>query len=204
MSPQIKWGVGVALLGTSIAIIASALEKKLVIESGIAVGIIGLLMIVWGAWQERDLDLEVRLREIHRQTNYDERDRFDIFLRVRLELKKPRTLKTRRYKLVLSQYGKPETPQLLDDVPKWEIWHATPGNEELPIIPKKLRAYEPAEGWLHFLTSNQVTKDGLDASVVRLLVETFQGRRYGEHLADSAIWNPRTIKFWKKLERDDE
>jgi hypothetical protein len=100
------------------------------------------------------------------------------------------------YKLELSHLGQIDIPAFLDDVADHKLWILDSNEYDIPIsaLPTELKAGEPVEGWLHYVTTTTRERT-LDESSVRLVVQGRQGSANAEHSPDRDIWNPRRVVF---------
>lgn len=143
-------------------------------------------------------EVEVRLREIYKFTAQEDRRQigFDVFVRARVELKRPRRMKLSTYRLELSRYGQIDGLEMIDDINKQQTWSMNPDEPEENAVPLslELRKGQPSEGWLHFITK-QTTSRHLEESAIRLLAQTNNDSWFAEAPPDPRYWNPRRIAF---------
>jgi hypothetical protein len=157
--------------------------------------------------KEAPASLEARMRELYRkqQGNQHGDSVFDLFLRVRLELKLPEQVQVKNCRFELFLHGVVEAMERVDDLSEWEIttWDSKPGGAGItsfPVTPLavNLQRSEPVEGWLHFVTK-PTTEAMLDKCALRLIVQTSRGSTYAEHEAEPAIWNPQRLSISRRL-----
>ncbi len=121
---------------------------------------------------------------------------WDVFCLVRINLRSPNSVSVVNYKLTLCANGAQLSFDSLDNLGAFEVKLWTPKTFEafsIPKLPTDLKAGEPAEGWLHFIVP-RATPEGLDQSSIRIIVDTGNGKAFGEHRSSSQIWNPDSSK----------
>jgi hypothetical protein len=142
--------------------------------------------------------IQVSLRELHRNPRTDARRQtgFHIFLRARLELEKPAKETIVNYRLELSHFGQIDTPEFLDDIADHKLWllDADQYGVQIASLPRELKAGEPVEGWLHYVTTTTKERT-LDESNVRLIVQGKGGSANDELKPEREMWNPRRLVF---------
>ncbi len=110
--------------------------------------------------------------------------RYHIFVRARIALQKPNSVRVYRYQLTMIWRGHTESPKQYEDVHEWQCYFFTLESMmmrffQLPVLEHELVSGNPLEGWLHFITEPTII-DHLGESVMRLTVDTGQHKTYGE------------------------
>jgi hypothetical protein len=134
------------------------------------------------------VSLQIGIGTVHREAT-EEQDfqyKYDIFVNVRLELRRPDQITVNEYKLEMDFHGMKYFPEECKDVDQWEMTliHQHDGGTHFDIVfltalPMRMEADRPYEGWLHFVT-RQMSENQINNSRLRLFVETPLGPAYDE------------------------
>jgi hypothetical protein len=146
-------------------------------------------------------DIEVEILELQRRAIDSEQEgsrswKYDVFVRAKLRLKNLDSIAISRMRAEMSLQGALEIPQEIKDIESLRlVVHSKKDGgigwayhriKELKLV---LMQGKPEEGWLHYVT-NRTTDEELDASSLKLIVETPRGVSHAELDAHTNKWSP--------------
>jgi len=154
-----------------------------------------MILVAHAYWETRPAKISGRIAtidftgyELHRTP--EPRQINSIFLRAKIELSGIMRTTVTRYRMELSCLGVLTTPELRDDVDRFEItdWSRDPiPHEDMRPLPKELTSGSPVEGWVHFITD--WNEGQLYGSYVRLFADTPNGSGSLEIRPGRNYWN---------------
>lgn len=155
--------------------------------------------------QQTPAQIVVDVQELQKRTTGDEKSsprkflKYDIFIRLKLELKNLESISISQIRAELSLQGAIEVLTPVADMDSWRLFigrtHEGGAGYTYHYIKepgRELRLGMPIEGWLHYV-SKPTNDDELNESALRVIVETPRGVSHTELEANTYKW-AQTLK----------